>query len=145
MLYTVYTDGAGNDVANVAGCSYCILTDKDFIQSGCTRLVDMCNPTHAETIAVGLALNSLLSAVDITDKDTIHINTDCLAVVDFCNSYADNNDSIRSNIPAVRSTIKVVREVNKLCTLKFRKVKAHKNFLNPNTYVDRLAKLSIWR
>lgn len=145
MLYSVYTDGAGSDVNNVVGCAYCIITDTSFIQAGCTKLTGMNNPTHAETISVGLALSHILSKLKVTNEDTIRVNTDCMAVISFCESYMNNDDPIRSNVSAVRSTIKVVREAHRKCNLKFNKVKAHKGYLNPNTYVDRLAKLAIWR
>lgn len=145
MFYSVYTDGAGSDVNNVVGCAYCILTDTTFIQAGCTKLSGMCNPTHAETISVGLALSHILSNIELKPEDTIQINTDCMAVVNFCESYIGNNDPIRSNVSQVRSTIKVLRAATNQCNIRFRKVKAHKNFLNPNTYVDRLAKLAMWR
>lgn len=144
MFYNVYTDGACSDIIKTVGCAYCVFTNTEFIYSSCTKLPNMHNPTHAETISVGLALSYLLSNCNLKPEDTIQINVDCNAVIDFCTSYQDNNNSIRSNVSTVRSTIKIVREVSKKCTLKFRRVRGHKGFLNPNTYVDRLAKFAMW-
>lgn len=143
--YNVYTDGAGSNINNSAGSSYCIITDYNFIGSGFAKKDGVDNPTHAETIAVGLALAYLDKYTELSDSDIVYVNTDCLAVISFCKQYIGNNDNVRSNIPEVRATITIVRGVSKKCRLRFRKVKGHKDFINPNTYVDRLAKLAIRR
>ena len=145
MQYNVYTDGAGSNINNSVGSSFCIITDTVFVGSGFVKKVGIDNPTHAETIAVGLALTYLNKYTELGPDDIVYIHTDCLAVIKFCSSYMDNNDGVKSNIPEVRSTISIIRGINKKCRLRFKKVRGHKDYINPNTYVDRLAKLAIRR
>ena len=145
LQYNIYTDGAGSNTNNCVGSSYCIITDCIFIGSGFTKIEGLDNPTHAETIAVGLALAYLDSYTRLSPDDIVYVNTDCLAVIKFCNDYMNNDNSVRTKIPEVRATIAVVRGVAKKCRLRFRKVKGHKDQINPNTHVDRLAKLAIRR
>lgn len=145
MRYIVYTDGASSHESKTAGCSYLILTDKTYIISDSVKLDGSFNPTHAETISVGLAAAYFLDSVELTPKDVIEFNIDCASTIDFYKSYIGNNDKIRSNKKAVVNSVQVVRDLNNRCTIRFQKVRGHKSVINPNTFVDRLAKLAIRR
>lgn len=145
MRYTVYTDGAGSNEKNVAGCSYLILTETDYITSESVSLDGVTNPTHAETISVGLAAAYFIDNVDIHKNDVIEFNLDCISSIEFYNSYLKNNDKVKSNVKAVVNSVFIVRKLSTKCTVRFQKVRGHKDMINPNTYVDRLAKLAIRR
>jgi hypothetical protein len=145
MRYMVYTDGAGSNDRNVIGCSYIILTDDNYINSGSIKLNGMSNPTHAETISVGLAAAYFIDNEELSPDDIIEFNIDCASTIDFYNTYLDNEDTVRTNVPAIFNSVRVVRTLRNKCKVRFQKVRGHKNVINPNTYVDRLAKLAIRR
>jgi hypothetical protein len=145
MRYTVYTDGAGSTDRNVIGCSYIILTDDNYINSDSVKLNGMSNPTHAETISVGLAAAYFVDNEELNPDDIIEFNIDCASTIDFYNTYLNNEDAVRTNIPAIVNSVRVVRRLHDKCKVRFQRVRGHKNVINPNTYVDRLAKLAIRR
>lgn len=145
MRYTVYTDGAGSVEKNVAGCSYLILTESDFINSESVRIEELDNPTHAETISVGLAAAYFIDNVDLKETDVIEFNIDCASAIKFYKRYAYNTGKIQSNVKAIINSVQVVRRLTSMCDVRFCKVRGHKNSINPNTYVDRLSKLAIRR
>ena len=148
MVYEVYTDGANASVEEkLSGASYLILRDEEYVTSSSKKLVDVANPTYAETIAVGLASRYLLENENITGEDTVKFYIDCKSTVDYCNKYIIQNptSSVPSKVKAVIASIMIVRKLHEKCTVQFKRIKGHKDFLNPNTFVDRLAKLAIRR
>lgn len=145
MRYTVYTDGAGSAEKNVAGCSYLILTETDYINSESIRLKGVANPTHAETISVGLAAAYFIDNVELNPDDVVEFNVDCASTIDFYNKYISTTGKVRTNVKAIVNSVFVARQLMTKCNVKFQKVRGHKSVINPNTYVDRLAKLAIRR
>lgn len=148
MLYEVYTDGANASVnEKLSGSSYLILCDDNYVTSSSSKLIGVANPTYAETIAVGLASRYLLENADIKPEDTVRFNIDCKSTVEFCDRYVTqlSKDTVPSKLKAVVASINIIRELSKKCSVQFRTIRGHKDFLNPNTFVDRLAKLAIRR
>lgn len=145
MRYKVFTDGAASNEKNVAGCAYLILTETDYVQSESVQLKGLSNPTHAETISVGLAAAYFVDSVKLNPDDEIEFNTDCIAAMEFYREHAFNTGVIKSGTAEIIASVKIVRQLSKKCKIRFQKVKGHKKVINPNTYVDRLAKLAIRR
>ena len=148
MLYEVYTDGANGTVEDkISGASYLILCDDNYVTASSKKLIEIANPTYAETIAVGLASRYLLENKKLTPKDTVRFNIDCKSTVEFCNKYIlqDKSSTIPSRVKAVIASVTIIRKLSEICPVQFRRIKGHKDFLNPNTFVDRLAKLAIRR
>lgn len=145
MKYVVYTDGAGSIERKMIGCSYLILTETRYISSDSISVKNLDNPTYAETISVGLAAAYLLDNVELSSADIVEFNIDCLSTIDFYRAYVNNNNAVRSRIKQIVNSVAIVRQLTEKCTVRFQKVRAHKNTINPNTYVDRLAKLAVRR
>ena len=145
MRYTVYTDGAGSIEKNVAGCSYLILTETKYIISDSISLKGVTNPTHAETISVGLAAAYFIDNINLEPDDVIEFNVDCASTIEFYNKYIMTTGKVRTNVKAIVNSVFIVRQLVSKCNVKFQKVRGHKSVINPNTYVDRLAKLAIRR
>ena len=145
MRYIVYTDGSGSNEKNVAGCSCLILTETSYVNSESVSIKGVSNPTHAETISVGLAAAYFIDNVDLKPDDTIEFNIDCVSTIEFYNRWAKTNKKVRSNVVPIINSVFIVRKLTQKCNVVFQKVKGHKSSINPNTYVDRLAKLAIRR
>lgn len=145
MRYIVYTDGAYSQNKELGGSSYLIITDTHYISSDSTTLLKISNPTNAETVAVGSAAAYLLDVVKITNEDVVEFHIDCLSTVTFCNKNVIMTGKVFSNNPKVVAAVKDIRRLAKVCKVTFEKVRGHKNIMNPNTVVDRLAKLAIRR
>lgn len=145
MKYIVYTDGAYSQDKKLGGCSYLIITDTDYISSNSTTLMQIDNPTNAETVAVGLAASYLLNKIGVTSEDEVEFHIDCLSTVTFCTKNAMATGKVFSNNQKVIQSIKTVRKLASTCKITFEKVRGHKSSINPNTVVDRLAKLAIRR
>lgn len=145
MRYLVYTDGAGSLAFNTIGCSYLILTDSTYISSESVQLGGLDNPTYAETISVGLASAYFIDNIKLEPTDVIEFNIDCASTISFYNRYIDNSKEVSSKIQSIQGSVTIVRQLSSMCRVRFQKVKGHKNVINPNTYVDRLAKLAIRR
>lgn len=145
MRYIVYTDGAYSQNKELGGSSYLIITDTHYISSDSTTLLKISNPTNAETVAVGSAAAYLLDVVKITNEDVVEFHIDCLSTVTFCNKNVNMTGKVFSNNPKVVAAVKDIRRLAKVCKVTFEKVRGHKNIMNPNTVVDRLAKLAIRR
>ncbi len=145
MRYIVYTDGACSVDKNIGGCAYLILADTDFISMESIPIPGVANPTHAETIAIGLAAAYFIDSGDLSKDDVIEFNVDCQGAITFCKKYYNNVDNVRSNIKQIRASIKILRKLAGLCSIEFKWVRGHKGYSNPNMCVDRLAKLAIWR
>lgn len=145
MRYVVYTDGAYSKDKNISGCSYLILTDREYISSDSVRVEGIKSATHAETISVALAAAYLLDNVKLHKDDYVEFNIDCLATIKFYITYYKANGKLPTNVKQVVNSMRVVKMLSQKCKVNFTKVKAHKNVLTPNTFVDRLAKIAIRR
>ncbi len=143
MKYLVYTDGASNQVEKCVGCAYFIMADKTYITSGSVKVQGMTNPTQAETIAVGLASGSLIKDIKFEDGDSVEFYIDCTSTISFCETYARNKRPIRTKNERVTLAINVLRKLVESVDVSFYHVKGHTNTMNPNSYVDKLAKLAI--
>lgn len=146
MEYNVWVDGAYSQWNKRGGCSFLILTNNTHIGSKSVR-VELANPTHAETVAVGLAASFLLeSGIKFTRQDVVIFNVDCQSTVTFCNKYLRSGKTyVNSNEKLVIDNMLTLKKLSEKCRITFEKVKGHKDVLNPNTYVDRLAKIAIRR
>ena len=80
-----------------------------------------------------------------TGEDVVEFHIDCLSTVTFCNKNARASGKVFSNNQKVIASIKIIRKLAKTCEVTFEKVRGHKSVMNPNTVVDRLAKLAIRR
>lgn len=145
MKYIVYTDGAYTQEKELGGCAYLIITDTTYISSNSTTLMQIGNPTNAETVAVGSAASYLLNKVGVTESDEVEFHIDCLSTVTFCEKNALATGKVFSNNQKVISSIRSVRKLASTCKVTFEKVRGHKSSINPNTVADRLAKLAIRR
>lgn len=143
MRYVIYSDGASSTEKNMIGCGYLVLTENTYVASDNIRIKGQSNPTQAETISVGLAAAYAMDNLDLHKDDTIEFYIDCAPTIDFINKYIGNNDRVYSSNKQVIASVNVVRELCKRCNVELLKVRGHKVKKNPNTYVDRLAKLSI--
>ena len=145
MRYTIYTDGAYSAPKKIAGCSYLILTDMEYVTMESKGILAVVNSTQAETVSIGLAAAYLIDKIELNEDDEVVFNTDCASAIEFYRDYINNSGRVKSNIKEVINSVFIVRYLNKKCKVSFAKVKGHKNFMNPNTYVDRLAKIAIRR
>lgn len=145
MKYIVYTDAAVSPGNGVSGCGYCILTDDTYVDSDSVRVTQTTNPTHAEVVSIGLAAACLIDKVDLQDGDCIEFNSDCLSAVEFCKRYSHNKSYVPCSAEIVRNSMAIIRKLAKDYSVEFHKVHGHKDKLNPNTFVDRLAKLPVRR
>lgn len=145
MKYIVYTDAAVSPNNGLSGCGYCILTDDTYIASDSVRVTQTTNPTHAEVVSIGLAAAHLLDEVNLQGGDLIEFNSDCLSAVEFCKKYARGNAYVPCSAEVVRNSMAIVRRLARKYCVEFHKVHGHKDKLNPNTFVDRLAKLPVRR
>lgn len=145
MRYTVYTDAAASAEKAFSGCGYLIFTDRTYITSESVKVEVTANPTHAEVISIGLAAAYIIDELNPTKEDTVTFYSDCLSAVDFIQKYIGTTKGIASTSSSVRNSIIVLRRLNKACNVILQKVHGHKDVINPNTFVDRLAKLPLRR
>lgn len=145
MKYIVYTDAAASTEKRMSGCGYIIHTDKTFISSDSIRVVHTYNPTHAEVVSIGLAAADLIDKSNLSKDDVVEIHTDCLSAIEFCNNHIYQDGPICCGSKVVKNSIMVLRQLAKKCKVELSKVHGHKNSHNPNTVVDRLAKLPVRR
>lgn len=145
MKYTVYTDAAASLDKGLSGCGYCILTDDMYIASDSIRLTQTTNPTHAEVVSIGLVAACLIDEVEVKKGDEVVIFSDSSSAIEFCENCLATGGIIPCSAVIVVNSIKVLRRLGSYCTISFEKVHGHKDKLNPNTFVDRLAKLPIRR
>lgn len=145
MKYTIYTDAAASEPKNISGCSYLILTDDSYIHSDSIRIRGLTNPKQAETISIGLAAAYLIDNVEMKDEDVVEFNVDSFSAIEFCSDALKDDRTIVCSAKQVVNSIKILRQLNDRCTINFQKVRGHKERINPNTFVDRLAKIAIRR
>lgn len=143
MRYIIYSDGAGSVERNMVGCGFLILTESTYVASDNVKIKGQSNPTQAETISVGLAAAYVIDNLKPTENDVVEFFIDCAPTIDFIKKYIGNNDKIFSNNRQVIASVNIVRNLCKQCKVEFTKVRGHKVQMNPNKFVDRLAKLSI--
>lgn len=145
MIYTVYTDAAASAEKKRSGCAYVIFTDKQFVVADSVRVDLTYKPTHAEIIAIGLAAAKFIDKINVKPGDVVQINSDCMFAVDLCRQLMDNDAPVHIKSPAVKNSIQVLRQLYQKCNVTIHKVHGHKDVVNPNMFVDRLAKLPIRR
>lgn len=147
MKYTVYTDAASSTEKGLSGCAYVIFTDDMYISSDSVKVVATTNPTHAEVVSIGLAAACLIDdeALTLSKEDSVEFYSDCFSAITFCQQCLGNLGNIPSGSKVVRNSIIVLRRLAKVSNVTFQKVRGHKDRTNPNTFVDRLAKLPVRR
>lgn len=145
MKYIIYTDAAASDPKNILGCSYLILTESTYVDSDSIKIEGMTNPKQGETISIGLAAAYMLDNMELSKEDVITFHVDSFSAIEFCENALKSNKPIPCGETKVVNSMKVLRRLAKRCTITFQKVHGHKKRLNPNTVVDRLAKLAIRR
>lgn len=145
MRYLVYTDAAASTQKRISGCAYVIFTDKMYITSESVKVSATYNPTHAEVVSIGLAAAYIVDNMKVDQGDTVTIFSDCLSAIDFCKAHLDSGGSVASPSKVVRNSILVLRQLSEMCKVNFQKVHGHKDAVNPNMFVDRLAKLPLRR
>lgn len=145
MKYLIYTDAAASAQKHASGCSYIILTDKMYITSESVMVTSTSNPTHAEVVSIGLAAAYIVDNIDVSQDDLVIIYSDCLSAVQFCREYIATTGGINCSARVVQNSIVVLRKLNSMCRVVLQKVHGHKDVLNPNMIVDRLAKLPLRR
>lgn len=142
MNYYVYTDGARSIERGVGSWAYLIFTDTSFIEWNFNKTKYIESPTYAEDVAIGTACNSLIG-MGLTKEDTVIIHTDSLATIKHMNYLMEKDwDYIHESI-LIEDAIKNLKELYKVTNVEFCKVHAHKNALNPNICVDRMAKYAL--
>ena len=139
MKYTIYADGSYSAEQQRAGCGYLILTGRNYIDSAAVK-VNCKTPTHAEILAVGLAIKYLIDNIELNKTDVVEFNTDCIHVIEFYEKYKKEGAKRRSG--ELTDCVKNMARLSELCETRICKVRGHKNSLNPNTIVDRLAKIA---
>lgn len=145
MKYIIYTDAAASKPKNILGCSYLILTEATYIDSDSIKIDGNTNPKQAETISIGLAAAYMLDNVELSKEDVVTFYVDSFSAIEFCEDALKSNRTIPCGEIKVVNSMKVLRRLAKQCQVGFQKVHGHKERLNPNTVVDRLAKLAIRR
>lgn len=145
MKYIIYTDAAASKPKEILGCSYLILTEATYIDSDSISIPGNTNPKQAETISIGLAAAYMVDNVELSKGDLVTFYVDSFSAIQFCEDALKSNKGIPCSEPKVVNSMKVLRQLKKKCEIEFEKVHGHKDRLNPNTIVDRLAKLAIRR
>ncbi|MBR3598688.1 MAG: hypothetical protein IKL53_02295 [Lachnospiraceae bacterium] len=145
MHYEIYTDGAYNVELNKGGCSYLILCGNTYVHSDSVPLDSVDSATQAETVSIGLAAAYLIDNKDISKEDTVCFRVDCTSAITFSKLHLSKRNLRRTYCKPVIGSMEVLRMLADLCSVDFQKVRAHKNKITPNTFVDRLAKVAIRR
>ena len=142
MIYHIYTDGAASAERSAMASAYVVLSDNKFIRKGFMQTSGLSNPAYAETLAVALASKDLIKNIRKNDKIVFHI--DCSSTIKFINDIIIlRSVPLNENSNGIISTaLYDIDALHSKCeNIKLEKVKAHKNVITPNSYVDRLAKL----
>ena len=145
MKYVVYTDAASSSQKRVSGCSYIILTDKTYVSSDSVKVNSTSNPTHAEVVSIGLAAAYAIDHLNPSEEDEFEFFSDCFSAIKFCNQCLESTGIVPSNSRVVINSINILRKLSEKSKVVFQKVHGHKDRINPNTFVDRLAKLPLRR
>jgi ribonuclease HI len=139
MNYYVYTDGARSVERGVGSWAYLIYTDTHFIEWNFNKTVYISSPTFAEDIAVGVACHSLLKQ-GLTKEDKVFFYSDSLATIKLLSSILDNNIEYTNKDVLIEDAVNMLRTLHEQTNIEFCKAHAHRNVLNPNICVDRMAK-----
>ena len=140
MKYYVYTDACSSAERKKSSYGFLILTDDRYITSDGGALT-MCTPTYAEDYAIGLACQYITDNIDINEDDIVTVYTDCAAAIKLFKTLLKvENFKERDNDLASKSITRA-RVLSSKCKFRFYKVKGHRDKLNPNTFVDRIAKV----
>lgn len=145
MTYTVYTDGAYSEVKKVVGSSFLIITEDTFIACDSVRVETDASPTQAEMFAVGLACAYLIDNCNIEKDDEVIFNIDSLYTVKMCNEYKESFKGKYIKYKVEKNSLTAIQQLARLCNVEIRKVRGHKDKLNSNMFVDRLAKVAVRR
>lgn len=145
MKYYIYTDGAYNHPEKKASASFLIFTDNTYVTANYEKIVGVKAPSEAETVAVGLASAYALQFIDLKKGDEVEFFIDCASTISFVNRlvFENPNDKRISASKQIVGSIFAIRALKDKVTIKLSKVRAHKGEVNPNNYVDKLAKLGI--
>lgn len=145
MKYTIYTDGSYSTGKKIGGCSYLILTPKLYIHSASVSLDYISSNTEAETIAPALGTIYLIENNLLNKDDVVEFNIDCFAAINLYKDYLESGSIAKGVKEQIKGAAEIIKQLSNICKVEFNKVKAHKDKFNPNTYVDRLAKIAIRR
>lgn len=139
MDYYVYADGAFSSERGVGSWSYLVFTDIRFLNWESGKSMFITSPTYAEDIAVGMACYYLLTKI-LTKKDRIIIHSDSLSTIKLITNVLDKNYNFKSNDTLVQDAVESIKKLSEKTRVELCKVHSHKNTLNPNICVDRMAK-----
>lgn len=142
MNYYVYTDGAYSTERGIGSWAYLIYTDKHFIEWNSNKTSFILSPTFAEDIAIGVACHSLIEK-GLTKDDKVIIYTDSLATVKLLSAILEKGIEFRSKDILIIDAIKNLKHLDSITNIEFCKVRGHKNIINPNICVDRMAKYDL--
>lgn len=139
MNYYVYTDGAYSVERGVGSWAYLIYTDTHFIEWNSNKTSYISSPTFAEDLAIGVASHSLLK-LGLTKEDKVFFYSDSLATIKLLSSVLDSNSKYTNKDVLVEDAVNILQSLGKQTNIEFCKAHAHRNVLNPNICVDRMAK-----
>lgn len=139
MNYHVYTDGAYSIERGIGSWAYLIYTDTNFIEWNSNKTSFIESPTFAEDIAIGVACHSLIER-GLTKEDKVVIYSDSLATIKLLSSILESGIKYRNKDVLIEDAVRNMQQLQKLTNIELCKVHAHKNVLNPNICVDRMAK-----
>lgn len=141
MDYIIYTDGSCKEQTNRAASSYIIRTKSKFIKTDVCAFIGV-YIFDAELKAVAMSLRELLNEVKLVCGDSVVVNIDSMDVIDYCRSVHDGKKvQYTSSYKDLINSINSIRRAG--ARVRFRKVHAHKEEMNTNKFVDRLAKCGI--
>lgn len=141
MEYTVYTDGSCQSSYSRAASSYIIRTDNKFVHTDVKAFATV-YILEAELYAIIAALNHLLHDTKIKKGDTVVVCVDSMEAVKQCRAIL--NREWTKNTSVTGELVSIIRQVQSVgVTLRFKKVHAHKDTMNSNKFVDRLAKCGL--
>lgn len=141
MEYIIYTDGSCKEQANRAASSYIIRTKGKLIKVDVSAFIGV-YIFDAELNAVSMALKALIKEVSLNKGDSIVVNIDSMDVIDYCRSIHDGRKvQYTRSFRDLSSSISTIKKNN--VNIRFKKVHAHKDGMNTNKFVDRLAKCGV--
>lgn len=138
--YRVYTDGSVDETQTGSGSAFVAFTNKSFLSNGYHYYTGS-NSAHAETLAIGLACDSILDneELTLTKEDTVVFYVDCMSALNYMKAQLASNNPVNGK-PVLRNAVNKLRQLNEITTVSLRKTKAHKSVFDSNIYVDALAK-----
>lgn len=141
MDYMIYTDGSCRSDRKKAASSYVIRTNNTYIHSDVHAFATV-YILEAELLAIASAINYLIKSKHLTSNDTVTVCVDSMEAIRHCKEVYNN---VWTRTTSVTRELTVAINKFKLtgATIRFKKVHAHKNAMNTNKFVDRLAKCGI--